>query len=198
MLVDVQDYTRMEILGTTLDDAAGECFDKIGRVLGMPYPGGAAVDQAAQSGDDKKYPLPVSKPGENPYNMSFSGLKTATLNLIHHAEQVGEELDVSSLCASFVRAVSDTLVPRAMEALRQTGYKKLAVAGGVAANSKVRADLLNAAKSMGAEVYMPPLSLCGDNAAMIGSQAYYEYLSGNLGDMSLNAYATKTIIGESI
>lgn len=198
MLVDVQDYTHMEILGTTLDDAAGECFDKIGRVLGMPYPGGAAVDKAAQLGDDMKYPLPVSKPGENPYNMSFSGLKTATLNLIHHAEQIGEELDVPSLCASFVRAVSDTLVPRVMDAVCQTGYKKLAVAGGVAANSKIRADLLAAAKSVDAEVFMPPLSLCGDNAAMIGAQAYYEYLAGNIADMSLNAYATKTIIGEMI
>jgi len=198
MLVDVQDYTHMEILGTTLDDAAGECFDKIGRVLGMPYPGGAAVDKTAQIGDDKKYPLPVSKPGENPYNMSFSGLKTATLNLIHHATQVGEELDVPSLCASFVRAVSDTLVPRVMAALRQTGYKKLAVAGGVAANSRIRSDLLAAAEAVGASVYMPPLSLCGDNAAMIGSQAYYEYLTGNIADMSLNAFATKTIIGETI
>ena len=198
MLVDVQDYTHMEILGTTLDDAAGECFDKIGRVLGMPYPGGAAVDKAAQLGDAKKYQLPVSKPGENPYNMSFSGLKTATLNLIHHAEQVGEELDVSSLCASFVRAVSDTLIPRVVDALRQTGYKKLAVAGGVAANSTIRADLVAAAKMLGAEVYMPPLSLCGDNAAMIGAQAYYEFLSGNVADMSLNAYATKTILGEKI
>ena len=137
MLVDVQDYTKMEILGTTLDDAAGECFDKIGRVLGMPYPGGAAVDKAAQCGDKCRYALPVSKPGENPYDMSFSGLKTATLNLIHHAEQVGETLDVNSLCASFVRAVSDTLVPRVMDALRQTGYKKLAVAGGVALTTVV-------------------------------------------------------------
>ena len=198
MIVDVQDYTRMEILGGTLDDAAGECFDKVGRVLGMPYPGGAAVDKAAQQGDENKYPLPRAKAGDNPYDMSFSGLKTAALNLIHHAEQVGETLDINSLCASFTAAVSDTLVPRAMAALEQTGYKKLAVAGGVAANSRIRADITAAAEKLGAEVYMPPLSLCGDNAAMIGSQAYYEMLAGNLADMDLNAYATKSILGESI
>ncbi len=198
MLVDVQDYTKMEILGTTLDDAAGECFDKVGRVLGMPYPGGAALDKAACVGDDTKYDLPRSKPGANPYDMSFSGLKTATLNLIHHAEQIGEELDVNSLCASFCRAVSDTLVPRVMMALEQTGHRKLAVAGGVAANSRIRKDLLQAAEKLDAEVYLPPLSLCGDNAAMIGAQAYYEYLSGNIADMSLNAYATKSILGEAL
>lgn len=198
MIVDVKDYTDMEILGGTLDDAAGECFDKVARVLGMPYPGGAALDRAAASGDPEKYNLPRSKTGSNPYDMSFSGLKTAALNLIHHAEQVGEELDVNSLCASFSAAVSDMLVPRAIEALRETGYKKLAVAGGVAANSKIRADILEAARTLDAEVYLPPLKLCGDNAAMIGSQAYYEYLAGNIADMSLNAYATKSILGETI
>ena len=198
MLVDVKDYTKMEILGTTLDDAAGECFDKVGRVLGMPYPGGAALDKAATMGDDAKYDLPRAKPGMNPYDMSFSGLKTATLNMIHHAEQVGEELDVNSLCASFCAAVSDTLVPRVMAALQQTGYDKLAVAGGVAANSRIRKDILSAAEKMGVSVYLPPLSLCGDNAAMIGAQAYYEYLAGNVADMKLNAYATKSILGEAL
>ena len=198
MIIEVKDYTDMNILGTTLDDAAGECFDKVGRVLGMPYPGGAAVDKAARQGDETKYNLPRSKPGENPYNMSFSGLKTAALNLIHHAEQVGEELDINSLCAAFTAAVSDTLVPRVVMALEQTGYKKIAVAGGVAANSRIRADILAAAEKLGAEVYMPPLSLCGDNGAMIGAQAYYEYLAGNTADMSLNAYATKSILGEAL
>ena len=198
MIVDVQDYTKMEILGGTLDDAAGECFDKVGRVLGMPYPGGAAVDKAARLGDESKYQLPRAKAGENPYDMSFSGLKTAALNLIHHSEQVGEQLDVNSLCAAFTAAVSDTLVPRAIAALEQTGYRKLAVAGGVAANSRIRADLSAAADKLGVQIYMPPLSLCGDNAAMIGSQAYYEMLAGNIADMDLNAYATKSIIGETI
>ena len=198
MIIEVKDYTDMHILGTTLDDAAGECFDKVGRVLGMPYPGGAALDKAAQQGDETKYHLPVAKPGENPYNMSFSGLKTATLNLIHHAEQVGEELDIPSLCASFTAAVSETLVPRVVRALEETGYRKVAVAGGVAANSRIRHDILEAAGKLGAEVYMPPLKLCGDNGAMIGSQAYYEFKAGNLADMSLNAYATKSILGESV
>ena len=198
MIVKVEDYTKMSILGTTLDDAAGECFDKVGRVLGMPYPGGAALDKAAQQGDESKYFLPRPKPGENPYNMSFSGLKTAALNLIHHAEQVGEELDIPSLCASFTSAVSDALVPRVAHALRETGMKKIAVAGGVAANSRIRGDILKAAEELGAQVYLPPLSLCGDNAAMIGAQAYYEYLAGNLAGMDLNAYATKSILGEAL
>lgn len=198
MIAEVADYTKMRILGTTLDDAAGECFDKVARVLGMPYPGGAALDKAAQNGDDKKYDLPRSKPGANPYDMSFSGLKTAALNLIHHAQQVGEELDIPSLCASFSAAVSDILVPRVVRAIQETGLKKIAIAGGVAANSRIRADLLAAAEELNAEVYMPPLSLCGDNASMIGAQAYYEVLAGNVADMNLNAYATKSILGETI
>ncbi len=198
MIVDVQDYTQMQILGTTMDDAAGECFDKVGRVLGMPYPGGAALDKAASMGDESKYLLPRPRPGVNPYDMSFSGLKTAALNLIHHAEQVGEDLDINSLCASFCGTVSNILVPRVVMAMEQTGHRKLAVAGGVAANSKIRRDIMVAAEKMGAEVFLPPLSLCGDNAAMIGAQAYYEYLAGNTAGMDLNAYATKSILGESV
>ncbi len=198
MLIDVKDYTDMQILGTTLDDAAGECFDKVGRVLGMPYPGGAALDRAARQGDETKYDLPRSRPGANPYDMSFSGLKTATLNLIHHAQQIGEALDIPSLCASFTAAVSDTLVPRVEQALLETGHRKIAVAGGVAANSRIRGDILAMAERLSAQVYLPPLKLCGDNAAMIGSQAYYEYLAGNVADMSLNAYATKSILGEQV
>ena len=198
MIIDVLDYTDMRILGTTLDDAAGECFDKVGRVLDMPYPGGAALDRAAQHGDESKYVLPRSKPGNNPYDMSFSGLKTAAINLIHHADQVGEQLDITSLCASFCAAVSGTLVPRVMRAVGETGRKKLAVAGGVAANSRIRRDILAAAERAGISVYMPPLSLCGDNAAMIGAQAFYEFQAGNTADMYLNAYATKSIVGETI
>lgn len=198
MLVDVQDYTNMRILGTTLDDAAGECFDKVARVLGMPYPGGAALDRAAAMGSAGKYPLPRSKPGANPYDMSFSGLKTAALNLIHHAEQVGQELDISGLCADFSAAVSDMLVPRAISAVQELGYSKMAIAGGVAANSRIRRDVLAAAEKVGVTVYMPPLSLCGDNGAMIGSQGYYEYLAGNTADMTLNAYATRSILGEQV
>lgn len=198
MIIDVEDYTKMKILGTTLDDAAGECFDKVGRVLGMPYPGGAALDKAASMGDETKYYLPRSKPGQNPLDMSFSGLKTAALNLIHHAEQVGEELDINSLCASFCAAVSNTLVPRVIQAMEQTGRKKLAVAGGVAANSRIRADIMRAAEKLDAQVYLPPLKLCGDNAAMIGAQAFFEYSAGNTAGMELNAYATKSILGEAL
>ncbi len=197
-LIDVKDYTHMEILGTTLDDAAGECFDKVARVLGMPYPGGASLDNRAREGKEGRYPLPRARAGENPLDMSFSGLKTAAINLIHNASQKGEEIVVEDLCADFSAAVSDTLVPRAMELLRRTGYKKLAVAGGVAANSRIRKDILAAAEKLGATVYMPPLKLCGDNGAMIGAQGYYEFLSGNLADMTLNAYATKSILGEAL
>ena len=193
LIVDVQDYTKMRILGTTRDDAAGECFDKVARVLGMPYPGGAALDRQAKLGDDEKYPMPHSHVAGCELDMSFSGLKTAALNLIHNAEQKGETLDIPSLCASFSKAVSDTLVPRTMQALRMTGYQKLAIAGGVAANSRIRQDFENACRKEGIALYRPPLSLCGDNGAMIGAQGYYEYLAGARADLSLNAYATRDI-----
>ena len=193
LIVDVEDYTKFNILGGTRDDAAGVCFDKVARLLGMPYPGGAALDKMAQSGDPTKYPMPHTKLSGNPLDMSFSGLKTAAINLIHHADQVGEELDIPSLCASFSVAVSDMLVPRTIEALKQTGRKKLAIAGGVAANSKIRADFQREVKKLGVELYMPPLKLCGDNGAMIGAQAYYEYLAGVRAGQDLNAYATMPI-----
>ena len=193
LLVDVQDYTTFQILGSTRDDAAGECFDKVARLLGMPYPGGAALDRMAQSGDDTKYPMPHTKLSGNPLDMSFSGLKTAAINLIHNAQQKGEELDIPSLCASFSLAVSEMLVPRTIEALKQTGYRKLAIAGGVAANSRIRADLKREAEKLGAVLYMPPLKLCGDNGAMIGAQAYYEYLAGVRAGQDLNAFATMPI-----
>ena len=198
MILAVEDYTRMRILGGTRDDAAGECFDKVARVLGMPYPGGAALDRTARQGVEGRYDLPRAKLSGNPLDMSFSGLKTAALNLIHHAGQVGETLNIPDLCADFSRAVSDTLVPCTMQALRDTGYKKLAIAGGVAANSRIRADFAAAAAEAGAALYIPPLSLCGDNAAMIGAQGYYEYLAGNTAGQDLNAYATKTLEGEAV
>ena len=198
MIVDVKGYTDLEILGSTRDDAAGECFDKVARVLGMPYPGGAALDKAARSGDDTRYPMPMAKLSGNPLDMSFSGLKTAALNLIHNCQQREEEIDIPSLCASFSRAVSETLVPRTMSALRERGYKKLAIAGGVAANSRIRADFERETKKLGVTLYAPPLSLCGDNGAMIGSQGYYEYLAGNTAGQDLNAYATKSILGEQM
>ena len=189
LIVDVKDYTEMRVLGATRDDAAGECFDKTARVLGLGYPGGKAVDELAKGGDDRKYPLPVSH-FENPYDMSFSGLKTAVINLIHNAEQRDEPLDRPSLCASFQRAVSDALLPPALAAIRETGYRTLVAAGGVAANSRIRADLERAAEAEGLRLYVPPLRLCGDNGAMIGAQAYYEYLAGHTAGSDLNAYAS--------
>ena len=193
MIVDVKGYTDMEILGATRDDAAGECFDKVARVLGIGYPGGAPMDRLAQGGDDKKYPFPSVHVHDAPMDMSFSGLKTAAINLIHNAQQKGEALDQPALAASFAAAVSEMLVHRTMEAAKRCGYGKIAVAGGVAANSRIRADLEAACKKTGDKLYLPPLSLCGDNGAMIGCQGYYEYLAGKRGGMDLNAYATRDI-----
>ena len=198
MLVDVQDYTKMEILGGTRDDAAGECFDKIARVLGMPYPGGAALDRMSQGADETLYPMPRAKVDGNPLDLSFSGLKTAAINLIHNARQKGENVDVPALCASVSAAVSSALVSRTVLALEQTGRKTLAVAGGVAANSRIREEVLREAGKLGVRVCLPELRYCGDNGAMIGAQGYYEYLAGKTADMTLNAYATKSILGEAL
>ena len=193
MIVDVEDYTRMTLLGATRDDAAGECFDKVARVLGIGYPGGGPLDRLAQGGDAAKYPLPRSKVDGAPLDMSFSGLKTAALNTIHNAEQKGENLDLPSFAASFGQAVSDELVPRVMEAAKLTGRTKIAAAGGVSANSRIRGDLEAACAKEGCQLYLPELKLCGDNGAMIGSQAYYEFLAGNLADSALNGYASRPI-----
>ena len=190
LIVDVADYTQMRILGTTRDDAAGECFDKVARVMGMPYPGGAALDRAAQTGNENRYPLPRAQVSGAPLDMSFSGLKTAVLNLLHNARQKGEAVDIPAVCAGFSAAVSDTLVPRARLALAQTGRTTLAVAGGVAANSRIRRDLGALAEELGVRLCTPPLRLCGDNGAMIGAQAYYEYLAGHTAGSELNAWAT--------
>jgi len=229
MLVDVADYTKMTILGGTRDDAAGECFDKIARVLGMPYPGGAALDRMSQGADGSKYPLPRAKVDGNPLDLSFSGLKTAAINLIHNAQQkygadalsnssahrdatssgpaghlplkgkaLEDAIDVPALCAAVAGAVSNALVSRTELALAQTGRKTLAVAGGVAANSRIRADVTALAQRLGVRLCLPELRFCGDNAAMIGAQGYYEFLAGNVADMTLNAYATKSLVGETI
>lgn len=193
LIVDVRDYTEMEILGATRDDAAGECFDKIARVMGLGYPGGGPLDRAAQGGDDKAFSLPEVHVQDAPLDLSFSGLKTAMLNQIHKIQQKGEPLPVADLAASFSAAVSRELVPRTMEAAQALGYGKVAVVGGVAANSRIRGDLEAACQRTGISLYLPPLKLCGDNGAMIGSQGYYEYLAGNLGDTDLNAYANREI-----
>lgn len=193
LIIDVRSYTDMEILGSTRDDAAGECFDKAARVLGLTYPGGKPIDELAQKSQGGVYQLPHSKVDGAPLDMSFSGLKTAVVNLAHHAKQVGEELNAPALARDFTKAVSDTLVPRVMVAAQQTGRKTIVAAGGVAANSIIRADLERECRKAGCKLYLPPLRLCGDNGAMIGAQGYYEFLAGHTADMSLNAYATRDI-----
>lgn len=192
IIVRVTDYTDFELIGQTVDDAAGEAFDKSARAMGFPYPGGVFIDKASKTGDAAKYKLP--KPHTvNPYDFSFSGLKTAVINLIHNTEQRGEELDRDSLAASFQKTVSEILTDKFIGAARVYGSEKIAIAGGVAANSGLRETLGSAAEKHGMELFIPPVSLCGDNAAMIGSQAYYEYLAGNTADTGLNAYATMSL-----
>ena len=193
LIVDVKGYTEMEILGRTRDDAAGECFDKVARVLGIGYPGGGPLDRLAQGGDDSRFAFPRVKVQDAPMDLSFSGLKTAALNLINKSRQMGEALPLPDLAASFSAAVSEMLVPRVMLAAEQLGYRQVAVVGGVAANSRIRRDLEQACQMQDCTLYLPPLSLCGDNGAMIGSQAYYEFLAGKSADSSLNAYANREI-----
>ena len=192
-IVNVKSYTEMEIMGGTRDDAAGECFDKVARVLGIGYPSGGPMDRLAKEGNDHRYELPRAHVNGAELDMSFSGLKTASLNLIHNAQQKGEELNLPDFAASFGRAVSESLVPRVIAAAEQTGYGKIAVAGGVAANSRIRGDLQKACDEKGIKLYLPELKYCGDNGAMIGCQGYYEYLAGKRADLDLNAYATRDI-----
>ena len=193
IIVDVKSYTEMTVLGGTRDDAAGECFDKVGRVLNIGYPGGAPMDRLGQGGDPTRYELPRAHVQGAELDMSFSGLKTAALNLLHNAGQKGEEICLPDFAASFGQAISDSLVPRAVAAVKMTGYGKLAIAGGVAANSRIRADLEQACAQEGIKLFMPELKYCGDNAAMIGCQGYYEYLAGNTAGQDLNACATRNI-----
>ena len=192
-LVDVQDYTHFQVMGSTRDDAAGECFDKTARVLGLGYPGGGPMDRLAQGGCDTAFSFPRSHVADHPLDMSFSGLKTAVLNTVHNARQKGDVLHLPDLAAAFAAAISDSLIPRIMEADRMLGYHKIAVAGGVAANSRIRADLAQACREVNARLWLPPLSLCGDNAAMIGCQGYYEYLAGHTANWNWNARAVMDI-----
>ena len=193
LLIAVKDYTDMEIIGGTRDDAAGEVFDKVARVLGIGYPGGAVMDKLAQNGDRTKYVLPRAEVDDSPLDFSFSGLKSASINLIHNAKQKGEEIDIPSFAASFSQAVTDTLVPRTLCAAKTLGYNTVIAAGGVAANSMLRRELTAKCEAEGISVFYPPLSLCGDNGAMVGAQAYYEYLAGNTGDLYQNSFATVPI-----
>lgn len=191
-IVLVRDYCDYTILGRTTDDAAGEAFDKAARCVGLPYPGGVALDAISHEGNPHAYPLPTPH-AEGEFNFSFSGLKTAVINLAHNAEQKGETIDRNGLAASFCAAVVHTLVPRLEMAVKQTHARRVVCAGGVAANSFLRAALQDMAKREHVQLFMPPLHLCGDNAAMIGSQAYYEYQAGTRGKTLQNAYATADI-----
>ena len=192
-IIQVNDYTDFTIIGRTRDDAAGEAFDKAARVLGFPYPGGIHIDRAAQQGRRGQYKLPKPKVNGSDFDFSFSGLKTAVINISHHAQQVGEQIDVNNLAADFQGTVADILTDHLMRAAEHTGANKIVVAGGVSANSGLRAALSKACEERGYPLYLPQLSLCGDNAAMIGSQAYYEYRAGVRGDLSLNGVASMPV-----
>lgn len=194
-IVHVTDYTHFEVLGRTRDDAAGEAFDKAARCMGFPYPGGVYIDTAAQSGNAHAYRLPVPRIADAPYDFSFSGLKTAVVNLTHNAAQKGEALDVNGLAASFQHTVCAILTEKLMLAAQDTRATVIAGAGGVCANSGLRASLEHACAQHGLALYLPPLSLCGDNAAMIGAQAYYEYSAGNTAGLAQNARASVPVSG---
>ena len=191
LIVDVRGYTDMEVLGSTRDDAAGECFDKAARVLGLPYPGGRPIDELARTSPGGVYHLPRAKVDGAPLDMSFSGLKTAVADLARRAERTGVPLDRAALARELTEAVRDTLVPRAMEAARLTGYGAVCAAGGVAANSFIREELGRRCREEGIWLYLPPLSLCGDCGAMIAAQGFYEYVAGHTAGMDLNAYASR-------
>ena len=192
-IVSVKDYTDFEIIGKTRDDAAGECLDKAARTLGLPYPGGLNLDKQSAGGDDSAFSFTHPKVDGAPYDFSFSGLKTSIINLLHNSEQKGIELNKKDLGASFLGAVTDCLCENTFKACGDFGFNTLAVAGGVSANSVLRRKMLEIAAEKNIDIYFPELKYCGDNAAMVGAQAYYEYLAGNVADESLNAYATMPI-----
>ena len=192
-IVQVEDYTRFKVIGRTRDDAAGECYDKAARAMGMPYPGGVALDKLAHEGDPTAFPLPRPRVEGSEYDFSFSGLKTAVLNRLHNAEQKGEEINKADLCASFQHTVTEMLVGNTMKAAADLGENTIVLAGGVSANSGLRAGMEAACAERGYALYAPPLSLCGDNGAMVAAQGYYELLSGRTAGMELNAIASLPI-----
>ena len=192
-IVQVEDYTKLKILGRTRDDAAGEAFDKAARAMGIPYPGGVEMDRIAEEGNPAAYKLPHPHVEGAPLDFSFSGLKTAVLNLLNNARQKGEEISVPDLCASYRRAVVSCLTENFFQVAEMTGAKNLAAAGGVSANRLLRRELERLAGERGLPLYLPDKSLCGDNAAMIASQGYYEFLAGNTAGMDLNACAQRSI-----
>lgn len=186
-LVIVKDYGEFEIIGRTRDDAAGEAFDKVARAVGLGYPGGPKVDRAAREGNPHAIQFPRGKVEGAPYDFSFSGLKSAVLNHINHAKMTGEEICVPDLAASFQNSVVESLVSRTVLACEEYGYKKLAIAGGVASNTALRTAMKTACEKKGLAFYYPSPVFCTDNAAMIGTAAYYEYLRGNTAGWDLNA-----------
>lgn len=186
-IVNVKDYTSLSVLGRTRDDAAGEAFDKAARAMGIPYPGGVKLDKIAENGNDKAYRMPRPSVDGAPYDFSFSGLKTFAVNLLHNAEQRGETVSVPDLAASYRRAVVDCLVRNFTAAAEATGSTKLAIAGGVSANSLLRRTLEQVCKERSWSFYRPELSLCGDNGAMVASQGYYEFIAGHTAGPDLNA-----------
>lgn len=192
-IVMVEDYTKMKIIGKTRDDAAGEAFDKAARTMGMPYPGGIEMDRVAENGNPFAFKLPRPAVHDAPYDFSFSGLKTAVINLIHNSAQKGIELNKADVCASFRYAVVDCLKTNFLKAAEDLKVDKLVIAGGVSANRLLRSSLQEECNKHGLAFYMPEKSLCGDNAAMVGSQGYYEFLSGNIASTDLNAFATMSI-----
>ena len=192
-IVEVRGYTDMRIIGRTRDDAAGEAFDKTARTMGLPYPGGVHMDKLAEDGDPNAFTFPVPKVSGSPYDFSFSGLKTAVINTIHNMQQKGLEVPRADMAASVRQSVVNILTDRFLLAARDAGHTKLVLAGGVSANSLLRRRMNEICAEGGYELYYPALSLCGDNAAMIGAQGYYEFLDGTAADMSLNARAERSI-----
>lgn len=192
-LVEVRDYTDFRVIGYTHDDAAGEAMDKAARAMGLPYPGGLNLDRVAKDGDNKAYKMPHPRVDGAPYDFSFSGLKTAVLNTINIAKQKGEEINVPDLGASYIKAVVDCLTENTEKATIDLGYKKIVLAGGVSANSVLRREMSALCEKHGWELYAPELKYCGDNAAMVGAQGYYEFQKGNTADLTLNACASMSI-----
>lgn len=192
-IIEVKDYTKFKILGRTRDDAAGEAFDKVGRRLGLAYPGGVMLDKISENGNPNSFKLPVPLSGEDTYDFSFSGIKTAMINIINNYNQKNIELPINDLAASFRKSVVDCLVSNFLRAAREKGYRTLGIAGGVSANSLLRKELNEKCRYLHRNFYEPKLNFCGDNAAMVGSQAYYEFLSGKRASMNLNAVAAMPI-----
>lgn len=191
-IVQVQDYTHYQVLGRTVDDAAGEAFDKVARTLGLPYPGGPSVSKAAQTGDPHAYRLPVPHV-EGRYDVSFSGLKTAVLNAVNQARMKGQAVDVPDMAASFQERITQILAQKLLLAAQDMGAQTICLAGGVAANGRLRSLLNEGAQKLGARLYLPKPQFCGDNGAMIAAQGYYEYLAGNTAGLDLNGLATLPI-----